>query len=140
MKYLPYFKMGLLLLGVIAIVVAFVGSDAATESYPYLSFSLNLAYILLFATSALALLMPIIGIIQNPSGAVRSLVGVAVVLVIIGIAYAMSSDEVVKLSNGSIYDDKVGLRFTDTALFTTFFALSGVLLSIVGTEFYRIFK
>lgn len=140
MKYLPYLKIGLLLLGVIAVIVAFIGGNAATNTYPNLSFSLNLAYFLLFATAGLSILLPLISIAQNPKGAVRSLIGVAIVLIVIGIAYAMSSEEVVKLSNGTIYNDTTGLRFTDTALYTTFIAFASVLLSIVGTEFYRIFK
>lgn len=133
MKYLPYLR-------VVLIVVAAILSVLAISGTMEIDTMLYLAYVLLFATIASALLMPIIGIVQNPKGALKSLVGIGIVCAVVLVAYAISSEEVVKLSNGVAYTDTVGLRFTDTALFTTFFAFAGVLVAIVGSEFYRIFK
>lgn len=133
MKYLPYLR-------VVLIVIAALLSVLAISGTMEIDTMLYLAYILLGLTMASALLMPLIGIAQNPKGALKSLVGIAIVCVVVLIAYGISSAESVPLSNGTKYTDTFGLRFTDTALFTTFFAFAGVLIAIVGTEFYRIFK
>lgn len=133
MKYLPYLRIVLIVLGVILFALAITGV-MEIDSVLYLS------YVMFFATIGLAVLMPLIGIVQNPVGAVKSLVGLGIMAVVVGVAYAMSSDAVVKLSNGTLIDSTFVLRFTDTALFTTFFAFAGVIIAIVGSEFYRIFK
>lgn len=139
MKYLQYLKIGLLLLGVIVCVLALL-NNPAKGVYPSLQFALTVAYIMLILAAAASVFMPLIGILQNPQGALKSLAGLAIVAVVVGVSYAMSSTEAVTLSGGKIYDSTIGLRFTDTALFTTFFAFGAVLITIVGTEFYRIFK
>lgn len=139
MKYLQYLKLGLLLLGVIVIAMALTG-DYTTDDYPYLALALNVSFVMFFATIGLAVLMPLYGIIQNPKGALKSLVGLGIVAIVVAISYAMASDAHVTLSNGTIIDSVGVLKFTDTALFTTFFAFAGVIVAIVGSEFYRIFK
>lgn len=139
MKYLQYLKLGLLLLGVIVIALAMTG-DYTTKEFPFLGLAMNVSFVMFFATVGLAILMPLIGIIQNPAGAIKSLIGLALVAVVVAIAYAMASDAPVTLSNGKLIESAGVLKFTDTALFTTFIAFAGVIVSIVCSEFYRIFK
>lgn len=133
MKYLPYLRIVLIIISTILFALAITG---AME----IDVILYVSYFLLGATMLLSVLLPLIGIVKNPKGAVKSLVGLLIMAVVVGAAYAMASSEPITLSDGKLFDSAFALRFTDTALFTTFFAFAGVILAIVGTEFYRIFK
>lgn len=133
MKYLFFLKVGLLLVSTFLVIMCFINVE-------WLDMAMRLAYVLIFATVGLAVLMPLYGIVQNPKSAINSLVGVGLVAVVVIIAYAMSSADPIITSAGDTFDSELALRFSDTALYTTYFAFVGVILSIVGGEVYKLFK
>ncbi|CDN31698.1 hypothetical protein BN938_1612 [Mucinivorans hirudinis] len=140
MKYLQYLRVALLLLGVVVIAGTFLTGNAETKEWPMIGTALVVSFAMFVVTVGLAILMPLIGIVQNPKGALKSLVGLAIVAVVVLIAYGMSSADPITLADGKLIDSAFVLKFTDTALYTVFFAFGGVILAIVGSEFYRMFK
>lgn len=133
MKYLSYLRIALLLIAVILFVLSLSGlMEIDTILY--------LAYFLLGATILLAIGLPLINIVQNPKGAVKSLIGLVLVAVVILIAWGMSNADPIILASGTVIDDSTILKISDTALYLTYFAFAGVLASIVGTEIYKLFK
>lgn len=55
-----------------------------------LDFGLYALYVLLFIAVAAAIIFPLINSLSNPAGLIRSAIGVGVILVLFGIAYALS--------------------------------------------------
>ncbi|MFI3299673.1 MAG: hypothetical protein R3Y49_07715 [Rikenellaceae bacterium] len=142
MKFIPYLKYVLLLLGVFAFGYGLSSYDSANprEVTAGLDFLLNLSAILVVITVVAAIAMPLISILQNPKKALTSLLGLVVLCAVFFVAYSMSSDEPIVLASGSVMDNVAALKFADTSLYAMYIAFAGVILSIVGTEIYKIFK
>lgn len=131
MKYLGIIKYVLIIISVAAIVVGITAS---------VDIMLRWAYVLLILTIGLSVLMPLFGILKNPKSAVRGLIGLAIIVAVFLAAYAMSSAEPIPLPSGDVLDNEMALRFSDTALYATYFMFAGVILSIVGSELYKVIK
>jgi hypothetical protein len=55
-----------------------------------LDFGLYALYVLLFIAVAAAIIFPLINSLSNPASLIRSAIGIGVILVLFGIAYALS--------------------------------------------------
>ena len=132
MKYLSIIRYVFLAISVLTVLLFFVGvSDV--------DLMLNWAYILLGLTIAVSILFPAANLAKNPQGAIRSLVGLAIVVVVLGISYAMASDAVI-VTPVNTFDDPMALKLSDMGLFATYIALGvAILASIIG-EVSNIFK
>ena len=60
-------------------------------------------YILLGIAVAAVIILPLFNLVKNPKGAVRSLVGLGIVVVLAAICYALSSDAPVVNSAGGFF-------------------------------------
>lgn len=142
MKFIPYIKIVLLVACAIAFIagVATYDSENAKVVTSGLNFMFNFSAALILLTALAAIVMPIVGIIQNPKNSLKSLIGLAVIVVVFLISYLMSSDEPIKVASGQFLDNSADLKFSDTALYATYIAFSGVLVSIVVGEIYKLFK
>ena len=89
---------------------------------------------LLAAIAVLAvILVPLMNIAQNPKAAMRSLIGLGIVIVVIGVSFALSSAEPIMLSNKEIADNPTDLRLTDAGLYTTYFVMiAAIIVTIYG--------
>lgn len=133
MKYLSILRYILLAVSVLTVLLYFVGAVDV-------DLMLQWAYVLLGASVVAAVLFPVFNIVQNPKGAVGSLVGLVVVAVVVGIAYALSGSEPVILSDGTILDNVLTLKLSDTGLFATYAAMTVTLLAVVMGELSNMFK
>ena len=94
---------------------------------------LSWTYILLGLAILSAIIFPLINLVKNPKAAVRSLIGLGVVIVVVGIALALSSTEPVTLPGNKVFDDPTGLLVTDAGLYTAYVALiAAILVTIFG--------
>ena len=84
--------------------------------------------------------MPLFAVFQNPKSATRSLIGLGVLVVVLLVSYALASDEPIRLASGKMMDDSFELKFSDTALYATYIAFIGVILSILFGEVYKLIK
>ncbi|MEG0601788.1 MAG: hypothetical protein RR980_00545 [Mucinivorans sp.] len=142
MKFIPYIKIVLL---IACTIIAVAGMASYDSEQPKLvtsgiSFMLNFSFVLLLITAAAALLMPIVGIVQNPKNSLKSLMGLGLIVVVFLLAYAMSSADPIPLPSGKMLDNEFELKFSDTALYATYFTFAGVIISIVFGEIYKLFK
>ncbi len=133
MKYLSIIRYILLIVSVLVVALYFMGVVTNVDVM------LNFAYALLAASIVCAVVLPIFNFAKNPKGAARSLAGLVVVLVVIGIAYSMS-DATPIVTHAETFDNEMELRLSDTGLFTTYFAFAGSVLSILVLEVYNMFK
>jgi len=102
---------------------------------PFISF----AMIITVVTTAIAVLFSIVGLIQNPEGLKRSLLGVVVMLAFLGVAYAMASDAAVTDGIGKILEDgEAGSvsKWVGT-LINYSYILGAIGLLLVGVDFVK---
>ncbi|MBE5034547.1 hypothetical protein [Gallalistipes aquisgranensis] len=97
-------------------------------------------YILLGIAVAAVIILPLFNLVKNPKGAVRSLVGLGIVVVLAAICYALSSDAPVVNSAGGFFEDSAVLKISDTGLYLTYIALAVAILAAIGGEIRNAFK
>ena len=96
-------------------------------------------YAMLGIAVAAMLIMSVFALAQNPKSAVQALIGLVAVLVLIGVAWAFSSDAPV-ITPTNEYTDSFGLKLADTALYTMYVLMGGAALAIVLGEIRNAFK
>ena len=131
MKYLPILKYVLLTLGLIAGVLSM---NSSVDGVLYMT------YILLGVTVALAVIMPLASIAQNPKTAKKALLGIGALAAICAVSWMLASDEPITLASGDVLDNSFSLKIADLQIFATYITFAGALLAIVTTEIYKIFK
>ena len=115
--------------------------DQAYTTPVYTSTLINWAYVLFGIACVVALLFPVVRLATRPKQAMKSFIGVALIAVIILIAYSMSDGTPLKLT-GYTGSDNVpsSLKFADTMIYTMYILFAGAILAIVGGELYRKFR
>lgn len=99
------------------------------------------AYILLGITAGLTVIFSLVNMILNPQGAKKSLIGLAVAVVVIFIAYLLADDTLLHLPHYQGSDNvPETLKLVDTGLFTTYLLAGLAILAIVYSEISKAFK
>lgn len=127
-------KYALLLISVLVVVLLVVRGENGVD------LALTWTFILVGIALAVTLLMPLVNIAQNPKGALRSLIGLAIVVVVLGIAYAMAGTAPVPNSEGGFFTNVTDLKISDMGLYTTYIALGGAILVAILGEIRNSFK
>jgi hypothetical protein len=65
---------------------------------------------------------------DNPKGAIQSLLGLILLIVVFVVAYALGSDASVKTGDGW-YEDKFWLKITDMFIYSAYFLLGVAVLA-----------
>lgn len=133
MKYLSIIKYVLIVLSVVAVIVGLSAPDNIDVLFVW-------SYAMIFTTIGLTVILPLIGLFQDPKAAVRALIGLGAIVLVFVVSYALSSAEPITLPSGVVLDNVTALRFSDTALYAMYITFSGVIVSIVGSEIYKSFK
>lgn len=133
MKYLSIIKYILLILSVIFTIYGVV-SEAGLDTM------LWFAYALIGLAILSSVCMPLVGIVQNPKSAAKSLVGVALVAVVFLASWALSDTTPIKVASGAMLDNPGELRFADMGLWSTYIMFAALLCTMVVTEIYKAFK
>lgn len=123
MKILQTLKYVFIVVSVLAVATLFFMSEDAA-----VNLMLIWAYILMGISIAALIIMPAINLVKNPKGAMRSLSGLLVIVVLFGILYAVSSSEAVIGSDGTVFDNAMTLKLTDTGLYMAYFALAAAIV------------
>ncbi|MCD8186127.1 MAG: hypothetical protein LUD68_06645 [Rikenellaceae bacterium] len=100
---------------------------------------LNWMYIMLILGVGAMVIMSVISLAQNPKAAVQALLGFAAILVVVGIAYALSSGSPLTTPT-NYYDNSTELKIADTGLFAMYALMIGAILAIVVGEIRNAFK
>lgn len=117
-----------------------LGVFVLTDDYKGVDLILVWAEIMLVFGVAVTLILSAINITKNPKGAKGSLIGVAVVAVVLVIAYLLSDASPLMLSDGEVYTSKLGLYTADMGLYTGYFAMGVALLAVIFGEIRNSFK
>ncbi len=97
--------------------------------------------VMLGITVLLVIILPLIGIAQNPKGAKRGLIGLVIIALVFLVCFLLADATPVYVSAGTqIYDDKTGLIVSDMGIYAIYISLAGAILTIIGTEIYKSFK
>lgn len=120
------------------------GADFETEMATYgnaLDLFMYWAYILFAIAAVAAIGFPLVKLFTQPKEAVKTLISVAVIAVIVFIAYSLADDKVLDLT-GYEGPDNVPetLKFAGTLLWTTYLLFGIAILSILYVEVSKIFK
>lgn len=99
------------------------------------------AYVLIFATAGITVIFSIINFIINPKGGKKSLVMLAVGVVVIVVAVLMADDTVLNMPH---YDGTGNvpstLKFVDATLFTAYILVGLAFLSIIYSAVSKLFR
>lgn len=108
---------------------------------PALEYFIIWTYFLLGVAVIASILFPILNIFSNPKGAVKSLIGVVIFVVVILISWAMADDTVLYMPSYEGDGNVPGtLKFAGMALITMYIMLVAAIASILATEVAKIFK
>lgn len=136
MKYLPIIKYVLLIVSAILLILGMVQGEGSVALDVMLVWSL----IVVLLTIAATIIMQLIAMFMNPKSAVRSLIGLGILVVVFLVSYALATDDPIRLTSGKVLDDSFDLKFSDTALWMTYLTFCGVILSILWGEIYKVIK
>lgn len=100
---------------------------------------LNWMYVMLGLGVGAMVIMSVFSLAQNPKSAVQALLGLGVILVIIGISFALSNGTPLSTPT-SYYDNVAELKIADTGLYATYALLVGAVLAILLGETRNAFK
>jgi hypothetical protein len=81
------------------------------------------SYVLIAIAIVVALIFPLINIVKNPKGSMRSLLGLLLMVIVLGVGYLLSSADPVVNSAGGYFEDPATLKLTDTGLYATYFMM-----------------
>lgn len=96
------------------------------------------AYVLFGIAVVSALAFPIIRLFTRPKEAMKSFIGLAVIIIVILLAYSLSDGTIMNLPGYTGADNVPSrLMFADTLLYTTYFLGIGAVLAIFVTEIIR---
>jgi len=96
-------------------------------------------YVMLGLGIGSMLIMSIFSLAQNPKSAVQALIGLAAVLVVIGVAWAFSSDAVV-ITPTKEHTNPFELKIADTGLYSMYALLIAAVLAVLFGEIRNAFK
>ncbi len=141
---LSYVLYALLAVTAVFIVMYFTGGEVPGETYTtpvYTDLILNWAKFLTAAAAICTVGFEIFHVIMNPKNAVRSLVSIAVLVVIALISYSLADTTPLALGGYEGSDNVPSmLKLAGAFLYGTYALLGIVVVAILGTELSRIFK
>ena len=104
-----------------------------------INYALIFTYILVGIAVICVIVLPLIKAIDDPKTLIGTAIGLGVLFVIFGVAYALSSDEV--LPRYITFDVGPGIsKFVGGLLTTMYLLLGGAIIAIVYTEVSKAFK
>jgi hypothetical protein len=150
-KYIKILLYVMMSLGLGVFIYWFVISSLNSEPVPYplsqtvppgtsvgdfmgVEVMLGYTYVLFALALVITIVFPVVNIITNPKGTIKSLIGLGAMAVLLIAVYALSSAEPMRLSDGMLETNAFNLRVADMGLYATYVMVVGILLLIVSTE------
>ncbi len=122
----------------------YFGGEIPGETYTtpvYTDSVLNWAKLLIYITAGVSLLFEVFHLVSNPKNAVRSLISIAILGVIVLVAYSLSDDTPLHLIGYNGPDNVPSmLTMAGTMLYGTYLLFGIVISAILYTELSRLFK
>ncbi|SEA50744.1 hypothetical protein SAMN05444145_10420 [Alistipes timonensis JC136] len=133
-----------ILLGILLAITAVLLVYAIAAGGSDASINLNLiwGYFLLVFAVCTALFCAVFGMIQNPAGIKGTIMSLALIIVVVGIAYFISaghSIQIPDLANGGVFGAGETV-LTETSIIVTYVAMVAAFVTAVVTEILGAFK
>ena len=128
-----------IILGILLAVMAVLGIYAIATG---ISLNLIWCYFLLALAVFTAIFCAVFGMIQNPAGIKGTIISLALIIVIVGVAYFVASGhdiQIPDLANGGFFSQGETV-LTDTSILVTYVALVAAFVTAIATEIYGAFK
>lgn len=117
------------------------GGEVPDQQYTtpvYTASLLNWAYVLFIIAIIAAVLFPIVRLFTRPKQAMKSFIGLAVLAVVVLIAYAMADGTPMNIVGYSGTDNVPSrLIFSDTIIYTMYILFGAAIVAIIATELLR---
>lgn len=121
-KYISYILLGV---GLLLTILFFINQDGMLDTYMFY------AYILFFVSVVLAVVLPLISMVQNPKSIKRALIGLLGAAVLIGVSYLIASGDPVP-ANVAEAPSYFTLKATDASLIICYILLAISFIAIVA--------
>lgn len=103
--------------------------------------------LLMYGMFAVAVVITVIGAVaqfigalrDNPKGAIQSLIGIIVLVVLLVVTYSIGSTDAVRVGDGSVYSNVTMLKVTDMLIYSTY-VLFGAAAVLTLVNLSGIFK
>ena len=143
-KILSFVLYALIAVTAVLTVMFFTGGDVPGETFQtpvYTDSLINWAKLLVVGAAAITVLFEVVHVVMNPKNAVRSLISIAVLVVIGLVAYSMADPTPMNLGAYEGSDNVPAmLKLAGAFLYGTYVLLGLVIVAIFGGELSRIFK
>jgi len=143
-KIISYVLYALLAVTVVFTIMYFTGGEIPGEAYEtpvYTDLMLNWAKFLVIATAGITIIFEVVNVALNPKNAVRSLISIAVLVVIAFVSYGLADGTPMNLGGYEGSDNVPSmLKLAGAFLYGTYVLLGIVIVAILGTELSRVFK
>lgn len=132
----------LLALSALLCVVFYVGGEDLNGAPKFTNLFIIWAYILTGIAVGLTIIFPIIQMITNPKNAKKGLLGIVALVVVIAIAYFMSSGELLGITNAELvqYDTPGTLKYAGMMINAVYLLSVLAILSMIYSEVSKAFK
>ncbi len=141
---LSYVLYALIAVTVVLTIMYFTGGEVPGETYKtpvYTDIFLNWAKLLVAATAIITVLFEVVNVVLNPKNAVRSLISIAVLIVIALVSYSLADSTPLELGGYEGADNVPSmLKLAGAFLYGTYALLGIVIVAIFGTELSKLFK
>lgn len=97
-------------------------------------------YLLMGIAVLLLIILPTVNMVKNPKGAMRSLIGLAIVAVLVVAGYSLGSDAPVAKADGTFFDNPTVLKLSDAGIYLTYVAMAVTIIVAVFGEIRNAFK
>lgn len=141
-KILRILLIVLLAISALLTILFYGGGEDISGGPIYTNIFILWAYVLTAVAVGFAVIFPIVQMITNPKNTKKSLLGIVALVVIVGIAYALSSTELLGITNPDLvqYDAPSTLKYAGTMLHSTYVLAVVAIVSMIYTEVAKIFK
>jgi hypothetical protein len=104
-----------------------------------LDFGLYALYVLLFIAVAAAIIFPLINSLSNPAGLIKSAIGIGVILVLFGIAYALSDTALPRSAIAAGLSES-SVKLIGAGLIMLYIVFILAVLAVIFSEVSKAFK
>lgn len=132
----------LLAISALLLILFYAGGENVSGQPVYTNIFIVWAYVLTGIAVGFTIIFPIIQMITHPEQAKKGLLGIGALVVVIAIAYVMSSTELLGIKNPELvkYDVPSTLKYAGTMINSIYVLTVIAILSMVYTEVAKIFK
>jgi hypothetical protein len=132
----------LLAISALLTILFYAGGKDINGNPSYTNIFIVWAYILTGIAVGFAIIFPIFQMITNPKNAKKGLLGIAALVVVVGIAYLLSSTEQLGITNEELmqYDVPSTLKYAGTLIHSIYILAALAILSMIYSEVAKAFK